>query len=323
MAKQKYRFDPETLTYKEESSGWAKKIVKVVFTQLSLSVVIGAIFATLAYTFIPSPALRHQKRENQRLRMAYQDMSAKLKSYSAVLDELQIRDDNIYRNILEAEPIPKSVRNAGIGGINRYEKYEGMDNRDLVTNVATRIDDIGKKIYVQTKSYEEVIELMKKKDEMRSKMPAIIPVESANHTNIGSSFGKRMHPILKVMRMHEGVDITAKTGTNVYAAGDGKVIEAGWGNGYGYHVIIDHGFNYKTVYAHLSKINIKKYQQVARGEVIGLVGNTGTSTCPHLHYEIRKNNVPVNPVNYWIGGVTTDEYQKIIEASNRHQQSLD
>jgi len=323
MAKQKYRFDPVTLTYTEEKISLRKRILKVVFTQLSLSIVIGTSLTIAAYTFIPSPALKQQKRENEKMKVAYNDLRYRLNMYETVLKEVQDRDNNIYRNVFEAEPIPSTIRDAGIGGVNRYKKYQGLESSELVVDVARRIDIMGKKLYIQTKSFDQLYDLMNKEELMRLSMPAIIPVKANEHTSIGSTFGARMHPILKVVRMHDGIDITAPVGTDVLASGNGKVIEADWGSGFGYYVVIDHGFSYKTVYAHLSEIKVRQGQKVTRGDIIGLVGNTGLSTCPHLHYEVRKNDVPLNPVNYWIADVTMNEYQQIIEQTKQMQQSLD
>ncbi len=317
MAKQKYRFDPVTLTYTEEKTSLGRRIFKVVFTQLSLSLVIGTSLAIAAYTFIPSPALKQQKRENEKLKVAYSDLRFRLNEYETVLREIQNRDNYIYRNVFEAEPIPSTIRDAGMGGVNRYKKYEDLESSDLVIDFAQRIDIIGKKLYIQTKSFDEVVELMEKEEQMREAIPIIIPVKSDDIESIGSTFGMRMHPILKVNRMHDGVDIMAATGTDVLAAGRGKVVEADWGSGFGYYVVIDHGFSYKTVYAHLSAIKVRLGQKVKRGDLVGLVGSTGLSTCPHLHYEVRKSDAPVNPVNFWMADVTLSEYQQIIELSKQ------
>jgi murein DD-endopeptidase MepM/ murein hydrolase activator NlpD len=251
-------------------------------------------------------------------------MGKKLVQISNVLNDIQQRDDNIYRVIFEADPIPKSIREAGFGGVNRYAKLEGYSNSDLVIETATKLDKISKKLYVQSKSYDKIIEMAKNKQKYFSCIPAIAPISDNALIRFASGFGFRIHPIYKTRKMHTGIDLTAPTGTKIYATGDGKVVKAGLSKGgYGQRVIIDHDYGYKTVYAHLSKIIVRRGQKINRGELIGLVGSTGVSTAPHLHYEVRRYNKPVNPINYYFNDITPSEYDKMILVSSRKNQSFD
>jgi murein DD-endopeptidase MepM/ murein hydrolase activator NlpD len=238
---------------------------------------------------------------------------------------MQERDDNIYRVIFEADPIPSSIREAGFGGANRYKDLEGYGNSELVKETARNIDVITKQIYVQSRSFDEVIEMAKSKSEMLASIPAIQPVSNEDLKRIASGFGYRPHPIYKVMKMHAGIDFTASIGTPIYATGDGVVMKPpyGAGSGFGKYVMIDHGYGYKTLYAHMSSISVKPGQKVKRGEIIGEVGNTGTSTGPHLHYEVVRNDKKVDPINYFFNDLSPEEYQEIITLASKENQSFD
>jgi murein DD-endopeptidase MepM/ murein hydrolase activator NlpD len=235
---------------------------------------------------------------------------------------MEQRDDNIYRVIFETDPIPPSVRKAGYGGAERYAKLEGYNNSELVIGTTKKLDKLSRELYVQSKSFDEVFKLANNKKEMLSSIPAIIPI-SKNKGNIASGFGFRIHPIYKVMRMHEGIDITARIGTPIYATGNGYIVNnAGKISGLGISCMIDHGYGYKTVYGHMSRLKVRPGQKVKRGEIIGYVGSTGLSIGPHLHYEVLKNNKVVNPVNYFFNDLTPEEYQKVIEESSKVNQAL-
>ena len=218
-----------------------------------------------------------------------------------VLDDIQKRDDNIYRVIFEADPIPSSIRKAGYGGVNRYINLSGYTNSELMISATKKIDQINKQLYIQSKSFDHIIELAKNKQEMLACIPAIQPVANKDLRRMASGYGYRIHPIYKTRKMHHGMDFTAKTGTPIYATGNGTVEKvSNIRTGYGKHIIIDHGYGYKTLYAHNSKNLVTKGQKVNRGDVIAHVGSNGLSTSPHLHYEVHKDGKKINPVNFTI-----------------------
>lgn len=241
-----------------------------------------------------------------------------------ILSDVQKRDDNIYRSIFEAEPYPHHKRGLGTGGNpTKYDKYKNIAHSDLVIDIAKKIEIVEKKLVAQSRSYDEVVELIKTKVEMLHSIPSIQPISNADLTRMASGFGMRMHPIYKIMKLHAGLDLTAKTGTDIYAAGDGVVEKADWMSGYGQIVIIDHGFGYKTRYAHCSKYNVKEGQKVKRGDIIAFVGNTGSSVGAHLHYEVRKNGKAINPINFFFNDLSPEEYEKVIELSSKPTQSME
>tara|TARA_B000000609_G_C24113258_1_gene315229 strand:- start:13 stop:858 length:846 start_codon:yes stop_codon:yes gene_type:complete len=276
------------------------------------------------FTFFDSPKEKMLNREIENMVFQYNQIKDKLNQISLVMADLQNRDDNIYRVIFEAEPIPNSIRKAGYGGVNRYEALKGYNNSDLIINTTKKLDQISKQLYIQSKSFDEIIELAKHKSEMLAAIPAIQPVSNKNLSRMASGFGPRIDPIYKTKKFHAGMDFSAKTGTPIYATGNGKVIRVRKSRkGYGNHVKIDHGYGYVTLYAHMQKYIVKKGQKVKRGEVIGYVGNTGKSVAPHLHYEVHKNGKKVNPVNFFYNDLTSEEYEKMIILSSQNNQSFD
>ncbi|WP_281351377.1 M23 family metallopeptidase [Prolixibacter denitrificans] len=264
------------------------------------------------------------KRENERLLTQYTLMNKDLDNMSKVLKDIQYRDDNIYRVIFEAEPIPASVRKAGFGGINRYSQLESMDNADLVISTARKLDVLTKQIYIQSKSYDDVMKMALNKEKMLASLPSIMPVSNKDLKRTASGWGYRIHPIYKIRKFHYGMDFSAPTGTEVFATGSGVVKWIRRSKiGYGNHILISHGYGFETEYAHLSAFNVKPGQKVKRGDVIGFVGSTGTSTAPHLHYEVHKNGKKVNPQNYYFLDLSPQEYEKMIEISSNMGQSFD
>ena len=241
----------------------------------------------------------------------------------AVLDNIQDRDDNIYRSIFEVKPYPEYKRKLGTGGNSvKFKKYQGLKNESLLIDISKKVESIEKKLVAQSRSFDEVVELTKTQEQMLKCIPSIQPISNKDLKRIASGFGMRMHPIHKIMKMHAGLDFTAPIGTEIYATGDGVVELAKWNGGYGRCVVINHGFGYKTKYAHCKKLNCRKGQKIKRGEVIAFLGNTGQSSGPHLHYEVIKKNNKVNPVNYFFNDLSPQEYQKVIELSSRPTQSM-
>ena len=323
MPKHKYRFNPDSLSFIKEQSTLSKKFWQG-FNYFLVSIVISVVYYIIFSFFFDTPLERGLRRENQELLVQFELFNKKFDHITSVLEDIQQRDDNIYRTIFEAEPIASTIRQAGIGGVDRYSDLEGLSNSDIVIETAKRLDKLSKQVYIQSKSFDEVIEMAKRKEEMISSIPAIQPVSNKDLRRVASPFGVRMHPFYKVLKMHTGMDFTAPTGTEIYATGNGVVSDVIFSSrGYGNTIIIDHGFSYKTLYAHLSSIQVKRGQKVKRGEVIGLVGNTGMSMAPHLHYEVRKNDQPINPINFYFNDLTPEEYDKIIELAAQSGQSLD
>ncbi len=324
MSKVKYKFNKKSLTFDRVQTTFRKRLLYF-FTHLSTGVVFAAVVMILAYNFIDSPKERAQKREIEQMKLQYQFLNEQLDKVTKILDDLQDRDDNIYRVIFEAEPIPNSIRSAGIGGIDKYEALKGYSNSDLIIETEKTMDRIMSRLYVQSKSYDEVFGLAKNKEKMLASIPAIQPVNNQDLRRVGSYFGMRMDPFYKVRKFHEGMDFSAPVGTEIYATGNGTVTVAARDiqGGYGNMVRIDHGYSYQTVYAHLSRIFVRPGQKVLRGQIIGYVGNTGKSTSPHLHYEVRKNGVPLNPIYFFFNDITPEQFQMMLELSARPSQTMD
>jgi murein DD-endopeptidase MepM/ murein hydrolase activator NlpD len=251
-------------------------------------------------------------------------LNKKMKQVQTVLNDLQDRDDNIYRVIFESDPIPSSIRNAGFGGSDRYKDLEGYGNTQLMKETTERLDRITKQLYIQSKSFDEVVKMAKGKEKLIASIPAIMPLNNKNLKHLPSGYGWRTHPIYKTQEFHPGMDFTAEQGTPIYATGDG-VVEIADANaqGYGNHVVINHGFGYQTLYGHMSKIATTPGKKVKRGDLIGYVGSTGLSTGPHVHYEVIKNGEKVNPINFYYNDLSPQEYQLMLELSTKSTQSYD
>lgn len=323
MPKSKYKFDPDSLSYDRVTLSPKQKVGKF-FKQLAYVSVVAAMLLFILSFLFDTPGESEQKRENKQLLLQYEILNKKLDHMENTMAKIQERDDNIYRVIFNAEPYSAAKRAAGYGGVNKYKELEGYSNSELVIETKKKLDKLSNKMGAQLRSYEEVVSMAKEKEALLSSLPAISPVADKDLTRFASGFGYRIHPIYRTRKMHSGIDLTAPTGTPVYSTGDGKVIKAGYRpGGYGKRIIIDHGFGFKTLYAHLHEIDVKVGQKIKRGELIGKVGNTGRSTAPHLHYEVRKHNRPENPVNYYSNDLTPEQYQEVIEISSRMNMSFD
>ncbi len=326
MAKKKYKFNPDTLSYERIGISIREKLTKLL-AYFSSSLAFSLLIVVVVINAYDTPKTKALKRENQRLLTQYELMQKDLEKIETVLDELQQRDDNIYRVIFETDPIPSSVRKAGFGGANKYSQLESMDNADLVIETAKKLDIISKESYIQSKSYDEVMKLALNKEEMLACFPAIQPVTNKDLKRTASGWGYRVHPIYKVRKMHYGMDFTAPVGTPVYATGNGVVTDVSGSKrskvGLGLEVTIDHGYGYETVYGHLNAFNVKRGQKVKRGDVIAYVGNSGGSTAPHLHYEVHKDGKKVNPAYYYYKDLTPQEYDKMVAISSNIGQTLD
>ncbi len=326
MAKKvKYYFDTESLAYKK-----IKTSVKKKFAYVSVFIMSSALFGFLCFvvilnsTFFETPKDRLLTREVETMKLKYSILNKKMDQIDEVLENIEDRDNNIYRVYFNTSPIPDEQRKAGFGGINRYKDLAGLNNADLVINTSKRVDIISKELAIQSKSLDEILKLAKDKNKLLAAIPAIQPVKNEQMKRIASGFGYRSDPFTKARKMHEGMDFSAKIGTPIYATGDGLVIHADNSkSGFGNHIEINHGFGYLTLYAHLSKYNCKTGQRVKRGDIIGYVGSTGRSEGPHLHYEVHKDGKVVNPLNFYYGNISAEEYSVISKLANRENQSLD
>lgn len=323
MARHNYKFHPEQLTFVKVRASFKEKIWWVL-KYFAAAVVVSVISYLVFPLFIDTPEVRKLKRENQELLVNFDLIDRRVEQLRAVLLDLQNRDDNIYRIIFEAEPIHPSVREVGIGGVDRYSYLEGLTNSKIIIETTQKLDKLSKKAYIQSRSFDEITVLAKRKDDMVRSIPAIMPISNKDLTRVASSFGMRIHPFYKVLKMHTGMDFTAPSGTEIYSTGDGIVKKIEYAQrGYGYHVVINHGFGYETLYAHMGKITVRPGQKVKRGTVIGYVGNTGTSVAPHLHYEVIRNGTQVNPINYYFNDLTPEQYDDLIEIASQPTQSFD
>lgn len=323
MSKVKYRFNTKSLTY-EKAKVTYKEIILRVLSYLATGTVFAVVTIFLANKFLPSPIQKKQNRELEVVKLQYDLLNKKMKQVQTVLNDLQDRDDNIYRVIFEADPIPSSIRNAGFGGSDRYKDLEGYSNTQLMKETTERLDRITKQLYIQSKSFDEVVKMAKGKEKLIASIPAIMPLNNKNLKHVPSGYGWRTHPIYKTQEFHPGMDFTAEQGTPIYATGDG-VVEIADANaqGYGNHVVINHGFGYQTLYGHMSKIATTPGKKVKRGDLIGYVGSTGLSTGPHVHYEVIKNGEKVNPINFYYNDLSPQEYQLMLELSTKSTQSYD
>ena len=322
MAKVKYYYDADTLSYRKidvKKSEYYKKTVFGVLAVLLIAFIGFIIFSQ----FLMSPNERAINRENENLQLNLDLFSKRIAESSAILNQLQERDNNIYRMYFEANPIPNEQRKAGFGGVNRYKSLDGYDNSKMIKQLTKDIDILSKQLVIQSKSLDEIVILAKEKEKMLASIPAILPVKLVDLTRMASGYKWRMHPILKIRKFHKGMDFTAPTGTPIYASGNGKVIRSSRSATYGRVVYINHGYGYTTIYAHMSKIKAKRGQNVKRGDLIGYVGNTGRSVSAHLHYEVRKNGKALNPINFYYGDLTPVQFAAMQKASEEEGQSYD
>lgn len=323
MAKTKYYFNTDSLKFERVVVTFRKRALRVL-GWLSTAAVFGSIVLLLAYNFLDSPKEKQLKRELEEMSVQYEILQQRMELASAVLADLQQRDDQVYRVIFEAEAIPSEVREAGFGGVNRYKEMEGFDNSELMINTSRTMDKLYRRLYIQSKSYDEVFELVKKKSELLASIPAIQPITKRSIARVASGFGYRIHPIYKTSMMHEGIDFTAPIGTEIYSTGNGVVGKVEYnGRGYGNNVIINHGFGYQTLYGHMSRFAVRPGQKVKRGDIIGYVGNTGASTGPHVHYEVIKNGKKIDPINFFFNDLTAEEYDRVRAQASQSSQSFD
>jgi murein DD-endopeptidase MepM/ murein hydrolase activator NlpD len=323
MSKIRYKYNTKTLSYEKAVTPLRTRIFRAI-SFLGTASVIGVISVIIAFRYFDSPKEKQLRREMEKMQIQYDLLNKRMNNLAVVLDDLEQRDDNVYRAIFEAEPIPDDIRKSGFGGADRYNDLEGFTYSQLMISTTQKMDQLAKQMYIQSKSYDEVVKLAENKEKLLSSIPSIMPISVKDLKGTPSGFGYRTHPIYKIVKMHTGMDFNAAIGTPIYATGDGVVERAdAEASGYGNHVVINHGFGYETLYGHMSKIMVAPGQQVKRGEVIGLVGNTGTSSGPHVHYEVIRNGNKINPISYYFLDLSPVEYQQIIQQSSQSNQSFD
>lgn len=323
MSKVKYYYDPDTLSYRKIERR-KRNTIKYVGVFLLASAMFGFIFVFIASQYFESPKEKALARELQNMQLQYELLNKQMDEAELVLENIEERDNAIYRLYFEANPIPEEQRRAGFGGVNRYRDLEGYDNSQLIIETKKRLDIIQKQIVVQSKSLDEIAVLAEDKEKFLAAIPAIQPVNNEDLTRMASGYGYRTDPFTKVKKFHFGMDFTAPRGTPVYASGDGIVKRADAGaSGYGRHIRIDHGYGYVSLYAHLYKYNVRKNQKVKRGDLIGFVGSSGRSEAPHLHYEIFKDGDRINPINFYYGNLSPAEFAIMLKNASLENQSLD
>lgn len=325
MRKEKFKYNPETLSYEKVEIGWGERLIKISLV-VAPAIVLAVVFqlVLLSSGWFQSAREKELEQDNAFLNAQLDVMRNDVSTAIAVLDDISKRDNEIYRSVFNAERFPSELRQMGTGGSDEYEQLTGFQSSQKVIENTKKIKELEGKLYAQSISFDEVISLAKEKEEMLAAIPAIQPVSNDDLTRIASGFGFRIDPIYKTKKMHSGLDFTADTGTPVYAAGNGTVVQCEvkkWG--YGQSVIIDHGFGYRTRYAHLSEFKCKPGDKVIRGQVIGLVGSTGKSTAPHLHYEVEKNGQKINPIHFFHSDISPEEYERLIEMASNANQSFD
>lgn len=317
-----YRYNPHTLSYERVYPSLRKRIFLVIRHLISGFLIGGAFFLALLY-FFGSPGERRVLRQQTLLLKQYEILENRLEEALLVLDDIQQRDDNLYRVLLQGEPIATQTRKAAFENVRRYEELLTLPDAELVVSTTQKMDLLARQLYIQSNSFDEILELGRSHEDKLRKIPAIQPVSDKHLRRMAAGYGWRVDPIYKTRKFHEGMDFSAPTGTPVYATGEGVVVKAGWQQGYGQTVEIEHGFGYRTVYAHLHKIKVRQGVTVKRGDEIGEVGNTGKSTGPHLHYEVRLKGRPMNPINYYFMDLTPDEYEAMIRFASNQAQVMD
>ncbi|MGB5316203.1 MAG: M23 family metallopeptidase [Robiginitalea sp.] len=325
MTKVKYYYDPDTLSYRKIEPKKSKKIRNILLFGAGsmLSGLLGLLLL-LNVNVLNTPKELSLQRELKNYELQFEILGRKMEQMDEVLANIEERDNNIYRIYFEANPIPEEQRRAGFGGVNRYKSLEGFNNSDMIIGATRRMEIIQKQMVIQSKSLDEITKLAAEKEKLLASIPAIQPVNNEELTRMASGFGWRSDPFTKARKMHWGMDFTAPRGTPIYASGDGKISRAdNRASGYGKHIRLEHGYGYMTIYAHLSRYNVKVGQQVKRGDLIGFVGSTGRSEAPHLHYEVWKDAERINPINFYYGSLSAEEFENMLKYANQENQSLD
>ena len=322
MAKKKFYFNPETVDYEEIQITFSLRLRQILLHTLS-GILLGVAFFFLFVSVVKSPKEKELTMQKNKMEGQYKALEGQMKEFQGILADLQERDDNLYRVVFQADPIPYQSRHAASGNMDYYNELMKMTNSQIVVRTTQKLNEIKKQLYVQSQSYDEIVKLAQSREDLLNCIPAIQPVANKDLKRVASGWGYRYDPIYHTRRFHEGMDFTAPTGTDIFTTGNGTISEAGWQQGYGNCVKVDHGFGYESFYAHMSEIKVSVGQSVTRGEIIGLVGSTGKSTGPHLHYEVHYKGQVMNPQNYYFLDLTPEEYDRMIQLSQNAGQTFD
>lgn len=323
MSKTKFRYNHKTLSYERVQKSFGERVL-IGIIYFAPTIVLSLLFGLIISYRIDSSKEKRMKAELDDMKIELSNWQERLNRIDRITEELRIRDEELYRTALGAKEFPEELRLMGVGGSDKYNKFDGTSNQELLVQTLKKIDEIEGKLYAQAISFQELVKLTSEKEKRLASLPAIQPVRNSDLKRVASGYGWRVDPIYKTKKMHWGLDFTADIGTEVYATADGVVEEVtvnSWG--YGKEIVINHGFGFKTRFAHLSKFNVKKGQTIKRGEVIGYVGNSGKSTGPHLHYEVEQNGQKVNPIGFFHSDLTPEQFEEIIQLSNNALKSLD
>lgn len=323
MKKEKFYYNLKTLQYEKVKISWGNRILK--FLGFSAAAVVTAFLITIiGSSLFSSPKEKMLMQENQAQKEQLEYLSSSVDELTKVIENLQERDRSIYRVIFESEPVSTSLWNSGVGGSERYKELAKFNTGELMVDVNVKLDALKRKMYWQSQSYDEIANLVHKKEEKLQSLPAIQPVSNQDLKRMASGYGWRIDPVYGVSKFHAGMDFTAPTGTEIYATGKGRAIKVNYSTGgYGNRIIVDHGYGYQTLYAHMSGFAVKQGEEVQRGQVIGYVGNTGKSVGPHLHYEVHKNGEKVNPVYFYYQDLDDESFEEMIRLSENTGSSLD
>jgi murein DD-endopeptidase MepM/ murein hydrolase activator NlpD len=323
MKKVKYYYNPNSLRYEKLETPLRVKLLRVLGF-LSAALVTAIIIVSIAYRYFPSANEKRLQQQNEALREDYLVLDEKARKLQDRMRVLENRDNDVYRAIFEANPIPDSARLKEMEQQKEIKLVMSLDRFELEESVVNTLDNIERRMSFQDKSYGQLNEFIKNKEQLLACTPAIQPVSNSDLKRVASGYGYRIDPIYKTPRFHAGLDFTAPQGTPIYATANGVAKIAGnSGNGYGNHVVISHGYGYETLYGHMYRVKVKVGERVSRGEVIGYVGSTGKSTGPHCHYEVHKNNQRIDPVYFFYNDLTPEQFNHIIKLAAVSNQSFD
>lgn len=323
MKKIKYFYNTNTLRYEKLETPLRVKLLRVLGF-ISAAIVTAIIIVSIAYRYFPSATERRLIADNIELQQQFEVLEERTKKITQRMTELEKRDNEVYRTIFEADPIPDSVRAKEIAQQKETQLVMKMANYQLENSIVETINSLSNRISSQERSYNEIAEFVKNKEQMLVSTPAIQPVSNADLKRVASGFGYRIDPVYKTVKLHNGLDFAAPQGTPIYATANGTVrVAANTGTGYGNHVVINHGYGYETLYGHMFRIKVKGGQKVKRGEIIGWVGSTGKSTGPHCHYEVHKNGRHLDPVYFFYNDLTPEQYDRLLKMAASSNQSFD
>jgi len=323
MKKIKYFYNTNTLRYEKLVTPFRVKLLRI-FGFISALLVSSVLVIWLYTKFIPKPTDTESRLKYEIMRENYGLLSTKIRTLEQQMAELEKRDNEVYRSIFEANPLPDSARAKLTETKKEIEKVNIMSDDELGKDIAAKLNNMSARLLYQRKSYTDIQKLINNQGNKLASIPAIQPVSNKDLSRIASGFGMRIHPIYGIAKMHSGLDFTAPQGTPIYATGDGTITTSGPGTGTGNHVIINHGYGYETVYMHMVRIKVRDRQRVKRGEVIGWVGSTGASTGPHCHYEVHINGRPVDPVYFFFNDLNAEQYDRLLKiASTGSAKSFD